>query len=626
MLSLINIVLLIGAGLLVLSAFTSLLSRRLGIPILLVFLGIGLLVGVDGPGGISFDNAPLAYFVGSLAMAIILFDAGFETPWKTWRLAAAPGLVLATLGVLATAGLVGTAAVYLMGVDWSTGLLLGAIVASTDAAAVFLLLRMSGVVLRERVKATLEIESGSNDPVAIFLALGLVTLVGTPHVSDAVDFGITFLEQFAIGGLGGLLAGLGILRLMRWLELEEGLAPLVVVGLVVAVFSAVNLLGGSGFLGVYVAGLVVGNGKLKGRAEIQRFQTGVTWLCQIALFLTLGLLATPSHFLDVALPALAIAAILMFVARPLAVWIGLLPFGFSRREMAFVSWVGLRGAVSIMLAIVPLLSGHAEAHFLFNAAFIIVLASLLFQGWTVRPLAKWLKLTIPPRLGPVERVELTLPGETQMEVVAYTVNADSPIASGRALPRFARPSLLLREGRVVDLHPGDRIRGGDHAYLFATPEQLPLLDKLFAGSAPIDPEDRLFYGDFQLEGGTPVGALAEFYGVKTETPATIPLADLFEEHYGSMVESGDRIRLDVLELVAVSVSDGRADQVGLLLDPPPPLRPIPFLPSWKEIESLFRSKAKAKPAIEAGAAKPPLPAPDEGAQSPPAVTPQDPKP
>ncbi len=625
MLSLINIVLLIGAGLLVLSAFTSLLSRRLGIPILLVFLAIGLLVGVDGPGGIAFDNAPLAYFVGSLAMAVILFDAGFETPWKTWRLAAAPGLVLATLGVLATAGLVGAAAVYLLEVDWGTGLLLGAIVASTDAAAVFLLLRMSGVVLRERVKATLEIESGSNDPVAIFLALGLVNMVGTPHVSDALDFAITFVEQFAIGGFGGLLAGLGMLRLMSWLELEEGLAPLVVVGLVVTVFSALNLLGGSGFLGVYVAGLVVGNGKLKGRAEVQRFQTGMTWLCQIALFLTLGLLATPSHFLDVALPALAIAGLLMFVARPLAVWIGLLPFRFSRREMAFVSWVGLRGAVSIMLAIVPLLSGHLEGHLLFNTAFIIVLVSLLFQGWTVRPMAKWLKLTIPPRIGPVDRVELTLPGEAQMEVVAYTVNADSPIASGRPLPRFARPALLLREGRVVDLHPGEQVRGGDHAYLFATPEQLPLLDKLFAGSAPIDPEDRLFYGDFQLGGNTPVGELAGFYDVKTEAPPELRLADLFEEQYGSMVESGDRIRMDSLELVAVSVDDGRAQLVGLLLDPPPPLRPIPFLPSWKEIESAFKRKAKPAPAADQGAAKLPLPALDDAAQSQPAITPQDPK-
>ncbi len=593
MLTLINLVILVGAGLLVLSTFTSLLSKRLGVPILLVFLGIGLLVGVDGPGGIAFDNAPLAYFIGSLAMAVILFDAGFETPWSTWRLAAAPGLVLASLGVLATAGIVGAAAVWLMHLDWMTGLLLGAIVASTDAAAVFLLLRMSGVTLRERVKATLEIESGSNDPVAIFLALGLVPLVGTPNPGDLVEFALSFLQQFSIGGLGGLLGGYLILWLMARLELEEGLAPLLVAGLAIALFSAINMLQGSGFLAVYVAGLVVGNGRLHGRIEVQRFQAGLTWLCQIVLFLTLGLLATPSNFLDVGLEALLIAAVLMFVARPLAVWIGLLPFGFSRGETAFVSWVGLRGAVSILLAIVPLLSGHAQGHLLFNAAFIIVLVSLLFQGWTVRPLAKALKITIPPRIGPLERVELSLPGEAQMEVVAYRVHAESPAASDRPLPRFARPSLVLRGGRAVELLPGEPLQAGDQAFLFAAPDQVALFDKLFAGSVPIHPEDRLFFGDFQLGGETELAELATFYDVEVRgyAPETT-LADLFAEEFGGTVESGDRLRIGPLELVAVTVGEGRVVTSGLLLDPPPKPRPIPFLPSGREIASLFKRRKK----------------------------------
>lgn len=610
MLTLLNLVMLIGAGLLVLSALTSLISRRLGVPILLVFLAIGLLVGVDGPGGIDFDNAPLAYFVGSLAMAIILFDAGFETRWSTWQLAAAPGLVLASLGVLITAGLVGAAAVYLLEVDWVTGLLLGAIVASTDAAAVFLLLRMSGVTLRERVKASLEIESGSNDPVAIFLALGLVPLTGTPYVSDLVDFGITFVEQFTIGGIGGYLAGLAMVRSMAKVELEEGLAPLVIAGMAVAVFAAVNLLGGSGFLGVYVAGLVVGNGRLRGRAEVQRFQAGLTWLCQIALFLTLGLLATPSEFVAVALPALGVAAVLMFVARPLAVWLGLLPFDFTRQEVVFISWVGLRGAVSILLAIVPLVSGHPHSHLLFNVAFIIVLASLLFQGWTVRPLARWLKLIVPPRTGPVERVELTLPGDAQVEVVAYRVHGDSPIASGRPLPRYARPALLLRDGRMLEPQAA-RPRDGDRAYLFATPEQIPLLDRLFAGSAPIDPEDRLFYGDFQLSATTPAAELAQVYGLpEAESTEGRSLADLFAEQFGATVETGDRLRLGPLELVAIEVEKGHARTVGLLLDPPPLAKPFPYLPSGGDLLRLLRRRRAAK---RSAAALPPPPPP---AQSP----------
>ncbi len=617
MLTLINLVILIGAGLLVLSTFTSLLSRRLGVPILLVFLGIGLLVGVDGPGGIAFDNAPLAYFIGSLAMAVILFDAGFETPWSTWRLAAAPGLVLATLGVLATAGLVGVTAVYLMDLDWVSALLLGAIVASTDAAAVFLLLRMSGVTLRERVKATLEIESGSNDPVAIFLALALVPLVGTPNPGDLLEFGLSFLMQFSIGGLGGLLGGGLVLWLLARLELEEGLAPLLVVGLAVALFSAVNVANGSGFLAVYVAGLVVGNGRLRGRVEVQRFQAGLTWLCQIVLFLTLGLLATPSNFLDVGLEALAIAAVLMFVARPLAVWIGLLPFRFSRAETAFVSWVGLRGAVSILLAIVPLLSGHADGHLLFNAAFIIVLASLLLQGWTVRPMARVLKLTIPPKLGPLERVELSLPGGAQMEVVAYRVQAESPAASGRTLPRFAKPALVLREGHAVELKRGEPLKAGDRAYLFAAPDQVPLFDQIFAGSLPIDPKDPLFYGDFQIGGETSLAALADSYGqLEVEASQEITLSDLFDEEFGDRVESGDRLRLGPLELVAVVTAEGRVQTVGLLLDPPPRRRQIPFLPSGKEIAALLRKRRRGG----RDAATPRLPdvgPPTQGAATPP---------
>ncbi|MEQ8652547.1 MAG: potassium/proton antiporter [Kiloniellales bacterium] len=615
MLTLVNLVILIGAALLVLSTFTSLLSRRLGVPILLVFLGIGLLVGVDGPGGITFDNAPLAYFIGSIAMAIILFDAGFETPWSTWRTAAGPGLVLATLGVLATAGLVGATAVYLIGVDWVTGLLLGAIVASTDAAAVFLLLRMSGVNLRERVKSTLEIESGSNDPVAIFLALGLVPLVGTPNPSDLLGFALAFLQQFSIGGAGGVLGGFLILWLLKRLDLEEGLAPLLVAGLTVTLFSAVNLVDGSGFLAVYVAGLVVGNGRMHGRVEVQRFQTGLTWLCQIALFLTLGLLATPSEFLDVGIDALIIAAVLMFLARPLAVWIGLLPFRFSRAETLFVSWVGLRGAVSIMLAIVPLLSGHAEGSLLFNTAFIIVLTSLLLQGWTVRPLAKALKITVPPRIGPLERVELSLPGDTQMEVVAYRVRAESPAASGRPLPRFARPALVLRRGNPVEPTPEGDLEVGDRAYLFATPDKVPLFDKLFAGSAEIDPKDRLFYGDFQLGGETTLGDLASFYEIDIEDePPELTLAELFEEDFGDTVGPGDRLRIGPVELVAITTGQEQVLKVGLLLDPPPKQRAILYLPTGKEILSVFRKKSKRRHA--ASKSLPSAPDPTQSAPPP----------
>jgi len=600
MLNLVNLIIVIGAGLVVLSALTSLVSRRLGVPILLVFLGIGLLVGVDGPGGISFDNTPLAYFIGSLAMGLILFDAGFETPWSTWRAAGGPGVVLASLGVLATAGMVAAVAVPLLGVDWSTGLLLGAIVASTDAAAVFLLLRMSGVVLRERVRATLEIESGSNDPVAVFLALGLVVLTGTPHVSDAIGMSMDFAQQLSIGALGGLAAGFGILKLLNAIELEEGLYPVVVGGLALSTFSLVNLAGGSGFLAAYIAGLVVGNGRLHARAEVQRFQSTMTWLCQIALFLTLGLLATPSEFGDVIVPASIIAAALIFLGRPIAVWLSLLPFGFNRREMTFISWVGLRGAVSILLAIVPLLSNHPQGQLLFNTAFVIVLISLLVQGWTVRPMAKLLRLTIPPRQGPLHRVELTLPGNSPMEMIAYRVHPESPVARGSALPRWARPSLVIRDGRAIPAH-GIAMKGGDQVYLFAAPQQVGLIDRLFAGTAEITIEDRDFYGDFQLPAGTRLSQLAHVYGLRLpkDFDGSEALGQLFVERFGSAVEAGDRIDLGALVLVLIDVEEGQPKLVGLLLDPAPPPREVPFLPSGAEIRNWFR-RSKPLPMLENG--------------------------
>ena len=399
----IYLVTLVGTALVVAAAFSSLIAFRFGAPLLLLFLCIGLATGADGL-GIQFDNARVAYFAGSLALAVILFDSGFGTPLSAMRQAAGPALTLATLGVLLTTGIFGVAAHYLLGLNWLEDFLLGAAVASTDAAAVFFLLRAGEINLRERVRSTLEVESGTNDPIAIFLTITLVEIIAIHANPDAnvlvANLAIGFVLNMGLGAIVGLLGGMGIVRLVERLNLDHGLLPIFVLTLSLMVFAAAGAIGGSGFLAVYLAGLVAGNSDIRAVTILKRFQDGMSWLAQIIMFLILGLFATPSQFPAILVPAVLLGLFLMFVARPLAVWLCLIPFRLPRPEVAFVSWVGLRGAVSILLAITPLLGGIENGRTIFNVAFIVVLVSLVVQGWTVGPLARRLGLIVPARLGP----------------------------------------------------------------------------------------------------------------------------------------------------------------------------------------------------------------------------------
>lgn len=565
----VNLAILIGAGLIVVSVFTSLISRRIGAPLLLIFLGIGLLAGEDGILGIDFDDGPAAYFIGSLALAIILFDSGFETRLRSYRIAAFPALTLATVGVLLTAGLLGLAAIPLLGLGWVEALLLGSIIASTDAAAVFFLLRVGGINLRERVSATLEIESGTNDPMAVFLTLILVELAAAKAGLDDVgwDVALSFLTQLGIGLPAGVLGGFAIAAVLgRIRNLDSGLYPIASLAMALVVFAATGMAGGSGFLAAYVAGLVAGNLKVRHAARLRRFQLGMTWLAQIGMFLTLGLLATPSQFGPLVLPSLLLAVALILVARPLAVWLCLLPFGFSRREIAFTGWVGLRGAVSILLAILPTIGGVENGQLYFNVVFIMVLASLLIQGWTVGPMARWLKLAVPPRTGPVDRQELELPGGTEHELVGYRIHPDSAIAKGERVPRWARPVLILRGGKALTIHNAGALRPNDQVYLFAAPRQIDLLDKVYAG--PSDAPDPRFYGDFPLSAGTTLGDVAMQYGLSLDGGPEIRLGDLLTEEFNGRPEVGDRLPLGPVELVVRALGDGGdVTEVGIILEP-----------------------------------------------------------
>lgn len=592
-------VILVGTLLVLVSAFSSLLAFRFGAPLLLLFLCIGLIAGVDGF-GIDFDNAPIAYFIGSLALAIILFDSGFGTSIQSFRQAAAPALTLATLGVVMTTGIFGVAACYAFGLTWLEGLLLGAIVGSTDAAAVFFLLRIGGINIRDKVRSTLEVESGSNDPMAIFLTLTLVELLGEgiDPASMGVEVLVSFLRQMGIGLAAGFAGGMMIVGLVNRLNLERGLAPIFVLALSLLVFSATGAVGGSGFLAVYVAGLYAGNRQIRSAATLKRFQDGMTWLAQILMFLMLGLLATPSQFADIAIPAVAMALFLIFIARPLAVWLALLPFNFKREETAFVSWVGLRGAVSILLAILPLIGALQNGVVFFNAAFIIVLVSLVVQGWTVNPLARRLGLVVPPRIGPVDKVELELPGTATHELLAYRVVDDSPVATGERVPRWARPSLVIRDGKSMRYQYAGRLRAGDYVYLFISSRYPRLLDRLFASPAPVNSTDADFFGEFAIDPKRPASELATAYSIGlSEEERQLSIDALLRQRLGGHAEYADRVLLGTIEVIVRDVDDGgHITSAGLTLDPDAQRPTIPAFLSFRETIALIRTLGRRRKA------------------------------
>lgn len=574
----INLVILVCAGLALASVFTSVVAFRAGAPLLLFFLGVGLVAGRDGPGGIVIADESGAFLVASTALAIILFDSGFHTNIKSYRLAAGPAIMLATLGVVITTLMVALPARMILGLGWLESLLLATSLSSTDAAALFFLLRVGGMTIRDRVRSTLEVESGTNDPVAAFLTITLVDLLTGRQNADWLDVSFRLALQAGGGVVLGLAGGLAIVFVVNRVKLEPGLYPVVVMALAVAVYALTNLLDGSGFLAAYLAGLVAGNAGLQWAGTLRRFQDGITWLAQISMFVTLGLLARPSQFPAVALPSFGLAAVLIFLARPVAVYLCLLPFRFGTRERLFIAWVGLRGAVSILLALVPILGGIAGGRGFFEISFLVVVVSLVVQGWTVRPLARWLGLIVPQRAGLVDRLEVDLPGLADRELVTYRLHPDSPVAQGRHLPRWARP-LLARRGDKVRNAPR-HLQAGDQVYLLAAPRQLPLLDKLFGRSGDASAAEASLYGDFVISPDATLKALREIYDLPLiggDQGAT--LSELFHREFRSDLEVGDRLHLGPVDLIVREVGEGRIHSIGISLEPAS--KPLAGWERWK---------------------------------------------
>ncbi|RFC64383.1 potassium/proton antiporter [Fulvimarina endophytica] len=590
------IIILVGTVLVLLAAFSSLLASRFGTPLLLLFLSVGLFAGTDGL-GLEFNDAALAYFIGNLALAVILFDSGFQTPIATFRQAAGPAITLATVGVMGTSLLFGLFAEWLLGVGLLEGMLLGAIVGSTDAAAVFFLLKTSGIILRDRVKSLLEIESGTNDPMAIFLTIALVEAVrqGGGVETLGADVVLGFFEQMGLGLILGLAGGYGISFFIEKLSVDRGLLPILIIALAIALFALTGAIGGSGFLAVYVAGLYAGNRGLKRAATLKRFQDGMTWLAQIVMFLILGLLATPRDFDTILVPGILLALFLIFVARPIAVSLCLIPFGFRRRETVFVSWVGLRGAVSILLAILPILAGLQVSGQFFNIAFVIVLTSLLLQGWTLASVSRWLKLTVPKRIGPIEKYELELPGGAQHELLSYRVVEGSPVATGARVPRWARPSLVIRDGRSMRYQYAGRLQPGDYVFLFISPRFPPLLDRLFASPAPVAEDDEEFFGEFTINPASPAQSLAEAYGFQLpEEERDLKVSELIGKRLGGHPSYGDRTLVGTVEMIVRETNEeGEVTSAGLSLTPTPDtFLPFPVPKGPKDALDLLKKGAR----------------------------------
>ncbi|OAV14369.1 potassium/proton antiporter [Moraxella catarrhalis] len=521
-----NILYVVASLLIFASIMTSTLSARLGVPLLLFFLGVGMLAGEEGILGIEFAEYNLANFIGQAALACILLDGGLRTSMRSFRVGLKPAVTLASLGVLVTVLVAGIFATWLLDVDWRLGVLMAAIVGSTDAAAVFSLLRNGGVKLNDRVQATLEIESGANDPLAILLVTAMIALNLDPTSQGIGDIIFMLISQIGIGLVLGLLSGWALSKMLPKVYLADGMYAILILSAGLIVFGITNLLGGSGFLAVYLAGVVIGNTKVRATEHVLRVMDSFAWLSQAVLFVVLGLLVQPSSILEVIHYSLLIFIFLLFVARPIAVFSSLLPFRFGIREIGFISWVGLRGAVPITLAIIPVTMAVPGADLAFNITFGVVILSLLVQGATIPLMSRLFRVWVPTNNEPKAEHEIWVGDQANITLYEFEVKqgafaigrhpqAISSKFDAQALSLFA----LVRHNKLVNVNEDTILKMGDVVWYAMRGDDAPSIAKIFNNSATQYQKNSEFYGDWLLSPHARIADLP-FYNLAARSLAT----------------------------------------------------------------------------------------------------------
>jgi cell volume regulation protein A len=567
----VNLTILVAGALFFSSIVATLISARLGAPLLLIFLVIGMLAGEDGLLGIKFGNPDVALLIGSIALVIILFDGGMRTHPDRVRVVLAPAAVLATLGVVLTCGILGVAASYLFNLTLLEGLLLGAILSSTDAAAVFSIFQSAGLNIKERVASTLEIESGSNDPMAVMLTF---TLVGVLAGQSELNWSLStvFFQQAVVGAAVGYGAGRFFVLLCRKLPLSAAFFPLLAVSYALLIYGLTNQFGGSGFLAVYLMGFLIGNARLPQIQQILRMHDGLAWLSQIIMFLMLGLLVTPSKLVEYAIPALILALVMIFIARPIAVFLSLVPFHFPKKDQVFISWVGLRGAVPIILALFPWLAGVPNKDLYFNVAFFVVIVSLLIQGWSIAPVARWLKLEVPPEPGPDHSMTLdSVASNDLLQVLSFKVGKGSPIVDSDWQQLNMSPDVsylgVLRKGEWIKAEQSPSFQLNDMLLVLSKAKDVKAVSDKVSTSAEQTSLDKLdFFGDFVLNGEITLNELDGFYSIKfaEDQDPTQSLSEYITEKFHRRVVVGDQVQLDQLVLTVRQIDDhDQILQVGI---------------------------------------------------------------